>query len=260
MSRPLRILLSNDDGVSAPGLAALARALRPLGEVAVIAPEHNWSAGGHSKTMHKPLRVTPARLADGSPAQASNGSPSDCVALALLGLMEKPDLVVSGINTGANIGSDLTYSGTVSAAMEAVLSGVPGLAVSVNSPAPQDYEPAAAFAAIVAARLLAEGATEPPRLLNVNVPDLPGREIRGVQITRLGRRIYRDALVTRLDPRGRAYYWIGGEPPEGIAEAGTDIGALAAGYISVTPVLLDLSDYEQMETLRGWGLAFPPAD
>jgi 5'-nucleotidase len=104
MSRPLRILLSNDDGVSAPGLAALARALRPLGEVAVIAPEHNWSAGGHSKTMHKPLRVTPARLADGSPAQASNGSPSDCVALALLGLMEKPDLVVSGINTGANIG------------------------------------------------------------------------------------------------------------------------------------------------------------
>ena len=261
MTRPRQIFLTNDDGVSAPGLAALARALRPLGQVTVIAPEHNWSAGGHSKTMHKPLRVSPARLADGEPARAGSGSPSDCVALALLGLLETPpDLVISGINTGANVGSDLTYSGTVSAAMEAVLSGVTGVAASIDSVAPDDFGPAAAFVAVLAARLLAEPAGTPPRLLNVNVPALPRAALRGVQVTRLGRRVYRDALVTRQDPRGRDYYWIGGDPPEGIAEAGTDIGALAAGYVSVTPVRLDLTDDDQMETLRGWNLSLPPTE
>jgi 5'-nucleotidase len=176
MTRSPQIFLTNDDGVSAPGLAALARALRPVGEVTVIAPEHNWSAGGHSKTMHKPLRVSPARLADGEPALAGSGSPSDCVALALLGLLEAPpDLVISGINTGANVGSDLTYSGTVSAAMEAVLSGVPGVAVSIDATLPGDYGPAAAFVAVLAAQLLAEPAGRPPRLLNVNVRICPVR-------------------------------------------------------------------------------------
>ncbi len=249
------ILLTNDDGVTAPGLAALAQALGEIAELAIVAPEHNWSASGHSKTMHKPLRVRPTRLADGSQALMTSGSPSDCVALALLGLLERaPDLVISGINQGANVGHDLTYSGTVSAAMEAVIGGIPAIAISLNSYEDTRFEVAAAFAARLAGALLASH-PERPLLLNVNVPALPREEIAGVQITRLGQRIYRDALVRRADPRGQFYYWIGGDPPEGIPEEGTDIGALSQGYISVTPVALDLTDHPAIEALKGWPLS-----
>ncbi|MCD6519945.1 MAG: 5'/3'-nucleotidase SurE [Anaerolineae bacterium] len=255
-TKPL-ILLTNDDGIYAPGLIPLARALERVGQVIVIAPEHNWSAAGHSKTMHKPLRVWSIELSDGTEALASNGSPSDCVALALLGIVERPpQLVVSGINLGANVGTDLTYSGTVAAAMEAVIWGISGIAVSLDSFTPNTYEAAAHFTAQLAQRVLAAGLEE-PLLLNVNVPNLPEEEIKGVQITRLGRRLYRDALVKRLDPRGRPYYWIGGDPPEGIPEEGTDIGALTEGYISVTPILLDLTDYARLPLLASWELTFP---
>ncbi|MHB1318146.1 MAG: 5'/3'-nucleotidase SurE [Anaerolineae bacterium] len=248
------ILITNDDGIASSGLRELASALVPLGKVEIIAPEHNWSASGHSKTMHKPLRVTPAHLADGTPALATSGSPSDCVALALLGILERrPDLVVSGINQGANVGNDLTYSGTVSAAMESVIAGIPAIAISLDSVESQFYAAAASFAAQLAARLLSER-LERPMLLNVNVPALPADQIRGVQVTRLGQRVYRDALVHRSDPRGRAYYWIGGEPPAGIPEEGTDIGALSRGYISVTPVSLDLTDRAGLDVLRRWEL------
>ena len=248
------ILITNDDGIASAGLRELATALATVGKLAIIAPEHNWSASGHSKTMHKPLRVTPAHLSDGRPALAASGSPSDCVALALLGLLEeRPALVVSGINQGANVGHDLTYSGTVSAAMEAVIAGIPAIAVSLDSFESQHYEVAAAFAARLATRLLREPA-ERPLLLNVNVPALPADEIKGVQVTRLGQRLYRDELVHRSDPRGRSYYWIGGDPPEGVPEEGTDIGALSLGYISVTPVALDLTDRAGLETLRQWDL------
>jgi 5'-nucleotidase len=248
------ILLTNDDGVAAPGLLALAQAVASLGQLAIIAPEHNWSASGHSKTMHKPLRAIPTQLSDGTPALATNGSPSDCVALALLGLLEtRPDLVISGINQGANVGHDLTYSGTVSAAMEAVIGEVPAIAVSLDSVESQDYAVAAAFAAQLAARLLSQNVGR-PLLLNVNVPALPREEITGVEITRLGHRVYRDELVRRSDPRGRSYYWIGGEPPAGIVEEGTDIGALSQGRISVTPVILDLTDVPGLELLREWNL------
>jgi 5'-nucleotidase len=248
------ILVTNDDGIAAPGLMALAQALRALGDVAVVAPEHNWSAAGHSKTMHKPLRVTPTRLADGSEALTASGSPSDCVALALLGILDRrPDLVISGINQGANLGHDLTYSGTVSAAMEGVISGLSAMAVSLDSYEHQDFSGAAHYAALLAGRLLA---ARPPRplLLNVNVPPLPLEELAGVQVTRLGTRLYRDALVERKDPRGRSYYWIGGDPPAGEPEQGTDIGALASGYVSVTPILLDLTDHAQLDLLRTWGM------
>jgi len=249
------ILITNDDGIASAGLRELATALATVGKLAIIAPEHNWSASGHSKTMHKPLRVTPAHLSDGRPALAASGSPSDCVALALLGLLEeRPALVVSGINQGANVGHDLTYSGTVSAAMEAVIAGIPAIAVSLDSFESQVYEAAAAFAARLATRLLSEPA-ERPLLLNVNVPALPADEIKGVQVTRLGQRLYRDELVHRSDPRGRSYYWIGGDPPEGVPEEGTDIGALSLGYISVTPVALDLTDKAGLETLRQWDLS-----
>jgi 5'-nucleotidase len=256
--RPL-ILLTNDDGVHAPGLAALARALRPIADLAIVAPEHNWSASGHSKTMHKPLRVWPTELVDGTPASMTTGSPSDCVALALLGILDRrPNLVVSGINQGANVGHDLTYSGTVAAAMEGVIGGVNAVAVSLDSFEFDEYDAGARFTADLARRMLSHDPEQgrEPLLLNVNVPAVPADEIQGVQVTRLGVRLYYDELVEREDPRGRAYYWIGGEPPAGVPEAGTDIGALAARYISVTPILLDLTDRRRIAMLESWDLGF----
>jgi 5'-nucleotidase len=229
------------------------QALSAVAHVDVVAPDHNWSAAGHTKTMHKPLRMWSVTLADGSEARTTNGTPSDCVALALLGLLKPaPDLVVSGINAGANVGSDITYSGTVAAAMEAVVTGIPAIAVSVDGTEIADPSVAAAFAAQLAALVLRNATDGEPLLLNVNVPNVPRSALRGVQITRLGRRVYRDALVERSDPRGRTYYWIGGEPPSGVPEEGTDIGALAAGYISVTPIVMDLTDYARLPVLRAW--------
>ena len=248
------ILVTNDDGVDAPGLLALKQALEKIGQVTVFAPEHNWSAAGHTKTMHKPLRVNQVKLADGTLAYASSGAPSDCVALAVLGLLpRRPDLVVSGINQGANLGHDITYSGTVAAAMEGVISGIPAIAVSLDSYESQDFACAAEFAARLAAHVLARG-LPPNTLLNVNVPAVPREEIAGVLVTRLGKRVYRDVLVERKDPRGRNYYWIGGEPPVGVPEEGTDIWALAHNYISVTPLHLDMTDYRLIEELKRWRL------
>jgi len=258
-ARP-HILLTNDDGIQAPGLRALAEAFAGWARVSIVAPERNWSAAGHTKTMHKPLRVWPVDYPVDVRALATSGSPSDCVAMALLGLLSSaPDLVVSGINPGANVGHDLTYSGTVAAAMEAVIGGVPGVAVSIDSYDATDYGGAARFAAYLAQRIV-EVPLDMPLLLNVNVPAGPAQQIRGVQVTRLGRRLYRDALVERRDPRGRAYYWIGGDPPDGIPEEGTDIGALASGHVSVTPILLDLTDRAGLDLLRGWQLAYPHAE
>jgi len=251
----MHILVTNDDGVQAPGLLALAQELRQLGSVTVMAPDRNWSASGHVKTMDRPLRVREVKLADGTPALTSDGAPSDCVALALLGVVKaKVDLVVSGINPNANIGHDVTYSGTVTAAMEAAIAGVLGIAVSLDSKPGHgelDYGPAARVAAKIATRVLQEGLPEGV-LLNINVPTLPDDEIKGLQVTRQGLRVYRDALDARQDPRGRPYYWIGGEFPTGVNEAGTDFGALQAGYVSVTPLQLDLTAREAMDGLKNW--------
>jgi 5'-nucleotidase len=249
----MHILVTNDDGVSAPGLNALARNLDRLGRVTVLAPDRNWSASGHVKTMHRPLRVWETTLADGFPALATDGAPSDCVALALLGMVEMPvDLVVSGINPHANLGHDVTYSGTVTAAMEAVIAGVPGLAVSLDSPedheGPLDFGPAAEVAARVAAAVTAD-ALPKGVLLNINVPYGPIEAMRGITVTRQGLRVYRDELVRRDDPRGRPYYWIGGQAPTGVADEGTDVGALAAGFVSVTPLQLDLTAREQLSAV-----------
>jgi 5'-nucleotidase len=257
------ILLTNDDGIAAPGLRELLKALYPLARVSVFAPDHNWSAAGHTKTMHKPLRISYQRLNLNDDqeagagkreveAYATTGAPSDCVALALLGILpEKPDLVVSGINQGANLGHDLTYSGTVAAAMEAVISGLPGIAVSLDSFESQDFAFAARAAARVVAQVLGRG-LPPGTMLNVNVPACPVEEIQGVAITRLGRRVYRDVLVQREDPRGRPYYWIGGEPPSGHPDEGTDIWAMANGYVSVTPLHLDMTAYDLVPELEAW--------
>lgn len=260
-SRRPYLLLTNDDGVGAPGLYAAKQSLDDFADVVVVAPERNWSATGHSKTMHRPLRVRSTRLADGSEALATDGSPSDCVALVLLGLVRHnpsgqprmPDLVVSGINLGANVGQDMTYSGTVAAGMEAIIGGVSAIAASLDADEAKHLDVAASFVAHLASQVL-QAELEQPLLLNVNVPALPEQDIKGVQVTRLGRRLYRDALVRRTDPRGRAYYWIGGDPPLGVPDEGTDIGALARAYVSVTPLLLDLTDYSRLSMLSDWTL------
>ncbi len=251
----MHILATNDDGVFAPGLLALVQAMQKLGNVTVLAPDRNWSASGHVKTLHRPLRAKEVKLADGTPALACDGAPSDCVALALLGLVTEPiDMVVSGINPYANLGHDLTYSGTVTAAMEGAIAGLPALAFSVDGSEEiqvTDYGPAARAAGRVAEMVMAHK-LPPNVLLNVNVPALPEEQILGTRITRQGLRIYRDQLLRRKDPRGRPYYWIGGEPPTGVREEGTDIGSLAAGYVTITPVTLDLTAYAVISEMESW--------
>ena len=252
----MHFLITNDDGVKAPGLLALAQAIRKLGKVTVLAPNHNWSASGHVKTLYRPLRVKLVRLADGTDALASDGAPSDCVALAVLGLLDEPvDFVVSGINPNANLGHDLTYSGTVTAAMEAAISNLPGVAISLDAPENHseymDYSAAAKVAAIIVKEAVKK---EIPKniLLNVNVPYLPFEKINGYRITRQGLRVYRDDLVRRKDPRGRPYYWIGGDAPTSVPEEGTDVGELSFGYVSITPVTLDLTAYDCIENIQSW--------
>jgi 5'-nucleotidase len=255
----MHILVTNDDGVTAPGLLALAQEMRKIADVTVLAPDRNWSASGHVKTMHRPLRVKEVLLEDGSLALASDGAPSDCVALALLGLVESPlDLVISGINPNANLGHDVTYSGTVTAAMEAAIWGCPGIAISLDSPENHlgslDYGPAARVAGKVVKRVI-QNKLPKETLLNVNVPYLTDEALKGIQITRQGVRVYRDKLEPRIDPRGKPYYWIGGISPTGIPDEGTDFGALAEGYVSITPLQLDLTACELLDPLRTWDWA-----
>jgi|KBSSwiStaDraftv2_1062776.scaffolds.fasta_scaffold188326_2 5'/3'-nucleotidase len=250
------ILVTNDDGVFAPGLLALTQEMSRLGKVSVLAPDRNWSGGGHVKTLDRAMRVKEVRLADGTPAFTSDGAPSDCVALATLGYFKEPiDLVVSGINAGANLGHDVTYSGTVTAAMEAVIAGIPGVAVSLetmeNYLGEIDYRPAARAAASVVRQVFDNGLAD-EILLNVNVPFLSEDKIRGICLTRQGLRVYHSRLDERTDPRSKPYYWIGGDAPTGVPERGTDVGALAEGFVSVTPLQLDLTAYKSFTDLNTW--------
>jgi 5'-nucleotidase len=252
----MHILVTNDDGVTAPGLLALATAMRAFGKVSVLAPDHDWSGGGHVKTLQRPLRVRRLRLADGSQALTSDGAPSDCVALAVMGLLpEKVDLIVSGINPAPNLGHDVTYSGTVTAVMEGIIWGVPGVAVSMEPVETEsddlDYRAAVEVATRVVAEVVAHGLPA-ATFLNVNVPAVLPGELKGIMPTRQGLRVYHDRLDKRRDPRGRDYYWIGGDRPTGVPKEGTDIGALAAGYASVTPLQLDLTAYPVLDEMREW--------
>lgn len=250
----MHILMTNDDGIYAPGLLAIVQAVKKFADkVTVLAPDHNWSASGHVKTLHRPLRVEETELEDGTFAWKTDGAPSDCVALAQLGFIpEKIDMVVSGINPNANIGHDVTYSGTVTAAMEAAIWGIPGVAVSLDRPedlsGAVDYQPAAEAATRIITWLWDQSDIPKDLVLNVNVPYGPLANMKGFKMTRQGLRIYRDELVRRLDPRGKPYYWIGGEAPTGVEEPGTDYGALSEGYISVTPIQLDLTS----QFLKKW--------
>jgi 5'-nucleotidase len=250
------ILVTNDDGYQSEGLVALRTALSELGEVVVVAPDRNWSAAGHYRKLFDPLRAWEGALPDGSPALLCDGTPADCVALAIMGLLpRKPDLVVSGVNLGANLGTDLLYSGTVAAAMEGIVFGVPGIAVSQLHKKEQPWDFRAAQAAVVrVVAKVAEHGLPAGILLNMNVPERPPEQVRGIRVARLGRRSYRDELVVRSDPRGRPYYWIDGSDPEDHAEEGTDVNAVAEGYVSLTPAHMDLTSHRWLEELRGWGL------
>jgi 5'-nucleotidase len=244
------ILVSNDDGIHAPGIAALAAALEAVGDVYVVAPDRERSAIGHALTLHRPLRVDSV----GPRRFAVNGTPTDCVNLAILGMLPvRPDVVVAGINQGSNLGDDVTYSGTVSAAMEGSLLGVPAMAVSLaDAGANADYGPAAR-AATELTRLLLRDAASGTTLLNVNVPGGPAR---GLRLTRLGRRMYSEKVTEHRDPRGKLYYWIGAGPPAWEAGEDTDFAAVHAGYVSVTPLHLDLTSYDGLRTFKPWETDF----
>ena len=257
-SRP-RILVTNDDGVESRGLLALKQALDPMGDVTVVAPDTNQSAVGHQKTLMRPLRVRERTLTDGSIAYSVDGSPTDAVSLAFLGYFGYGfDLVASGINYGANLGDDITYSGTVSAAMEAVINNCPAFAISQEYYEHPDFALAGRAATTVARNILEHGLS-PGELINVNVPAVPLEAFDGVEITRLGKRVYQDELIERVDPRGIPYFWIGGPPPSGLAVEGTDFHAIINRRIAVTPIHLDLTGRRLLKRLRTWDWSLPEA-
>ncbi len=240
------ILITNDDGVYSPGIQILAKRLRELDSVVIVAPDRERSAAAHSMTLHRPLLIE--EIKEG--VYSVNGTPTDCVNIAVKGLLkETPKLVVSGINKGPNLGDDVTYSGTVAGAIEARLLGIPSFAISLAARENFRFAEAADVALSVAARISEHGMSE-DTLLNVNVPNLPLAEITGTAITRLGKRIYHQMTVERVDPRGKKYYWIGGGEPDWEREEGTDLDAIDRKMVSITPLHLDLTDYSAFEKLR----------
>lgn len=248
----LYILVTNDDGVRAEGIRNLREAAEEVGRVIVVAPEQQQSASSHALTLSDPLRIN---WLDDSTI-AVDGTPTDCVLVAMRGLLErKPDLLVSGINHGPNLGDDVTYSGTVAAAFEGTLLGIPSIAMSVSSWHDCKFDAARDFAKVIIEKVLDEGLS-PNTLLNVNVPSCARQGISEVKVTKLGKRVYRDVIIKKKDPRGRDYYWIGGGDPVWEPESGTDFEAIEQNAISVTPLHLDLTDYTQLEVVKKWNLSF----
>jgi 5'-nucleotidase len=257
----MRIVLTNDDGIDAAGLLAARRALEEVGEVLTVAPDRNRSGVGRSITFGTPLHVEERKMADGGIGYACTGTPVDCVRLVSLGLMNfEPDIVVSGINHGENLGDDITYSGTVAAAFEGIVIGVPGIAVSLAVERPWHHHDEAEIhfepVAIFAARLAKIAAQQLPsgRILTVNAPNLPESELKGARVTKLGRRFYTDELIMVEDEKGRIGYDIYNNPPGRHEEEGTDFAAVEAGEISVTPVHLKLTDEPGLEELESWNV------
>ncbi len=244
MAKPF-ILVTNDDGIHARGLALLAEALEPVGDVWVYAPEREQSAVGHGVSLRRPLRVEEIK----DRWFVVDGTPTDCVMLAVRDLLpQRPDLVVSGINPGANMGDDVTYSGTVAGAYEGMLLGIPSFAVSNVGYKHAHMETAAQVATRIAPAVL-EGGLPENAALNVNVPDVPYDELKGVVFTRMGQRDYKDEIIERTDPRGRAYYWIGGAEPSHVTEPGTDFEAIEHGKVSITPLHRDVTNYAALDAL-----------
>ena len=245
----MRILLSNDDGVMAPGIQTLAVALREFAQVQVVAPNRNRSASSNSLTLESPLRIETLTNGDIS---VIDGTPTDCVYLGVNELMlPAPEIVVSGINAGPNLGDDVIYSGTVAAATEGYLLGVPALAVSLVGKEGRHFETAGKVARLLSEKLITRPVGQPV-LLNVNVPDLPFEQLAGMRVTRLGKRHKAEPVIRATNPRGETVYWVG---PAGAAQdagPGTDFHAIAEGYVSITPLRLDLTHTDQLDAIRGW--------
>ena len=245
----MQIMVTNDDGIAAPGIKALADALTQLGTVTVVAPDRERSAAGHSLTLHSPLRVF--ELREGW--YAVDGTPTDCVNMGIHSLLpQPPDLVVSGINHGGNMGDDVTYSGTVAAAMEANLMGIPALAVSLATYGPSTHFTDAAQVALQVARQITMHGLPADTFLNLNIPNLPFNEIRPTVVTRQGKRSFVGKIIDKTDPRGRKYYWIGSEEPSFQDDEGTDFHAVGNGHASLTPLHLDLTNHRSLDILRSW--------
>jgi len=246
----VNILVTNDDGITSGALYLLKQELQDLGRVFIVAPDRDQSATSHSLTLYRPMRIERPE----PDVFAVDGTPTDCVLIAAHGLIdEKIDLVVSGVNRGPNMGDDVFYSGTVAAAIEGAMQGVPGVAVSLAASGRADFQYACQFTRRLVGTVLERGL--PPKcVLNVNVPHLRNDEIKGVRVTRLGKRTYHDSLIERMDPRGHAYYWIGGDAPIWEPEEGTDFLAVDQGYVSVTPLHLDLTDNVLRTRLEEWRL------
>ena len=244
----MRILLSNDDGYFAPGIAILAEALSRLATVTVVAPERDRSGASNSLTLDRPLTVRTS----GNGFLFVNGTPTDCVHLAVTGLLEElPDMVISGINLGANMGDDTIYSGTVAAATEGYLLGIPSLAISLASKAGKHYETAARVTSELVARFQKQPPPEPV-LLNVNVPDIPYESLKGFEVTRLGKRHKAESVIKTKTPRNETVYWVGAAGPAQDAGAGTDFHALAAERVSLTPLQMDLTHQDQIPMVKAW--------
>ncbi len=256
--KPL-ILLSNDDGVQAPGLLALKRAMKPLGDVVVVAPDRPRSSCSHAVTLHKPLRITEWRDADGDIVYACNGMPADCVAVGTRVICPRlPDLVIGGINEGPNLGNDVIYSGTVAVAREAALEGCCAFAISVAGFGEVHFETAAVVAQWLARHLLTITLPEGV-FLNVNVPNLPLQQVRGLRITQRGIKRYVGPLEQRVDPQGRAYFWRGSEQPVSEPIPGTDVGEVEKGFVSITPLHADATFVPLLDALRDWERSFAPS-
>lgn len=247
----MKILVTNDDGINATGLACLAEAMSELGEVTVVAPDREMSAVGHALTLHHPLRASCV----GERRFSVDGTPTDCVNLGIHSLLNfMPDLVVSGINRGGNLGDDVTYSGTVSAAMEATLMGIPAIAVSlVTLNEGENYQSAAKVALNVARQLLKNG-LPPDTFLNVNIPDLPEELLGRIMVTTQGKRRYEGTIEDKVDPRGRSYYWIGTADLKFHDIEGSDYHAVTRGNISITPLHLDLTNHSSIGLISSWAL------
>ncbi len=244
----MRILLSNDDGYFAPGLAALAEALRALGEVVVVAPEQNRSGASNSLTLDRPLHLKKA--ANGF--YFVNGTPTDCVHLAVTGMLDDlPDIIVSGINHGANMGDDTIYSGTVAAATEGYLFGIPSIAISLTSFESNNFATAGLVARQLVERFIRDPIREPV-LLNVNVPDIPNADLKGMEVTRLGRRHKAEPVIKMTSPRKETVYWIGAAGAAADAGPGTDFNAIERGVVSITPLQIDLTHATQLPAIRQW--------
>ncbi len=247
----MNILVSNDDGILAPGLGLLAEVCQSVGEVTVVAPDREQSGTSHSLTLHRPVR--PARRPDG--AFQVDGTPTDCVLLALGTLMpERPDFVFSGVNHGPNMGEDVLYSGTVAVAMEAVTLGVPGIGISFCGTDPETLRSYRGLLEDLVRRITRVRDFPADTLLNINLPGIPASQVKGMKVTKLGSRFFKESLARMKDPWGREIFWIGGGTIHWTGGEDSDHQAVAAGYISITPLHMDLTNYSLIETVRGWSL------